>query len=173
MSHSQRHLWENPFRRQDPAAATRQAWRNTPLLSDIPAAICNKLVERTHLRHYQPGEYLFREGEAGVSAAVIISGSIAIQSDEKRIAELHPGDFFGESALLQDAPRSASAIALSEATVSFLVRFQLEEFVRHRPGAGLEIMTNLARLLVARLHRGNRGNHEAIGGDCDNKVVGQ
>ncbi|MEE4249799.1 MAG: hypothetical protein V2I38_04360, partial [Alcanivoracaceae bacterium] len=63
--------------------------------------------------------------------------------------------------LLQDAPRSASAIAVTEATVSFLVRFQLEEFVRHRPGAGLEIMTNLARLLVARLHRGNRGDASA------------
>lgn len=157
MSHSQRHLWENPFRRKDTATETREAWRKTPLLHDIPASVCNKLVERTHLRHYQPGEYLFREGEAGVSAAVIIAGKIAIQSDDKRIAELQPGDFFGEAALLQDAPRSASAIAMTEATVSFLVRFQLEEFVRHRPGAGLEIMTNLARLLVARLHRGNRG----------------
>ena len=161
MSAPQRHLWQNPFRRNDPQAATRDAWRQTPLLKDISAAVCNKLVERTHLRRYQPGEYLFREGEAGVSAAVIISGSIAIESGSHRIAELGPGDFFGESALLQDAPRSASAIAISEATVSFLVRFQLEEFVRHRPGAGLEIMTNLARLLVARLHRGNRG--EAIG----------
>ena len=156
MSSSQRHLWLNPFRRKDPEAATREAWRNTPLLKDIPASVCHKLVERTHLRHYQPGEYLFREGEAGVSAAVIISGKIAIESGDHHIAELGPGDFFGEAALLQDAPRSASAIAMEEATVSFLVRFQLEEFVRHRPGAGLEIMTNLARLLVARLHRGNR-----------------
>lgn len=156
MSSSQRHLWLNPFRRENPESATRNAWRNTPLLKDIPASVCHKLVERTHLRHYQPGEYLFREGEAGVSAAVIISGTIAIESEGHRIAELGPGDFFGEAALLQDAPRSASAIAEKEAAVSFLVRFQLEEFVRHRPGAGLEIMTNLARLLVARLHRGNR-----------------
>ncbi len=161
MSSSQRHLWLNPFRRKDPEAVTRDAWRNTPLLKDIPAPVCQKLVERTHLRHYQAGEYLFREGEAGVSAAVIISGKIAIESEGHRIAELGPGDFFGEAALLQDAPRSANAIAEQEATVSFLVRFQLEEFVRHRPGAGLEIMTNLARLLVARLHRGNRG--EVIG----------
>lgn len=113
----QRHLWLNPFRRKDPESATREAWRNTPLLMDIPATVCHKLVERTHLRHYQPGEYLFHEGEAGVSAAVIISGKIAIESGDHRIAELGPG-------------------------------------------AGLEIMTNLARLLVARLHRGNRS--EAI-----------
>ncbi len=157
MSSSQRHLWLNPFRRKDPEVATREFWRNTPLLKDIPASVCHRLVERTHLRHYQPGEYLFREGEAGVSAAVVISGKIAIESEDHRIAELGPGDFFGEAALLQDAPRSASAIAVDQATVSFLVRFQLEEFVRHRPGAGLEIMTNLARLLVARLYRSNRG----------------
>ena len=157
MSSSQRHLWLNPFRRKDPEVATREFWRNTPLLKDIPASVCRRLVERTHLRHYQPGEYLFREGEAGVSAAVVISGKIAIENEDHRIAELGPGDFFGEAALLQDAPRSASAIAIDQSTVSFLVRFQLEEFVRHRPGAGLEIMTNLARLLVARLYRSNRG----------------
>jgi CRP-like cAMP-binding protein len=155
-----RHLWQNPFRRQDPAERLRSVWRETPLLKGIPAAVCERLLEKTHLRHYQPGEYLFREGEAGVSAAVILSGQIAIESGCQRITELGPGDFFGESALLQDAPRSASAIAVTESSVSFLVRFQLEEFVMHRPKAGLAIMTNLARLLVARLHRSNRS--EAI-----------
>jgi len=159
----QRHLWQNPFRKNDPAATLLNAWRQTPLLTGIPASVCAKLVERTHLRQYSPDEFLFREGEAGVSAAVIISGRIAICSGDHVIAELGPGDFFGESALLQDAPRSASARAISNASVSFLVRFQLEEFVRHRPGAGLEIMTNLARLLVARLHRGNRGEDSVEG----------
>jgi CRP/FNR family transcriptional regulator, cyclic AMP receptor protein len=154
---SQRHLWQNPFRRHNPAETLRHTWQATPLLKDIPAAVCDRLVEKTHLRHYQSGEYLFREGEAGVSAAVILNGQIAIESGDQRIAELGVGDFFGESALLQDAPRSASAIAITDATVSFLVRFQLEEFVSHRPKAGLAIMTNLARLLVARLHRSNRG----------------
>lgn len=160
MSDSRRFLWQNPFRRQDQDRAIREAWRRTPLLQDIPDAVCNKLVERTHLRHYQPGEYLFREGEAGVSAALVIAGRIAIESGTTRLAELGPGDFFGEAALLEDAPRSASAIAITETTVSFLVRFQLEEFVNHRPGAGLRIMTNLARLLVARLRRLNRGGAE-------------
>ena len=161
MNDARRHLWQNPFRRRDQAGAIRDAWQHTPLLQDIPAGVCSKLVERTHLRHYQPGEYLFREGDAGVSAALVIDGQIAIESGHARIAELGPGDFFGEAALLEDAPRSANAIAISEATVSFLVRFQLEEFVSHRPGAGLRIMTNLARLLVARLHRVNRGGVES------------
>jgi CRP/FNR family transcriptional regulator, cyclic AMP receptor protein len=156
MAHSQRHLWVNPFRRAGIEADTLRMWKATPLLHNISSMVCAKLVNLTHLRQYQPGDYLFREGEAGVCAAVIIAGTISIESADHQIATLGPGDFFGEAALLQDAPRSASAIATSEATVSFLARFQLEEFVRHRPVAGLDIMTNLARLLVARLHRTNR-----------------
>lgn len=149
-------LWRSPFRRDDPAQQVRRAWSATPLLQGISSGVSRKLIAHTHVRHFDAGEPVFQEGDAGVSAAVIISGRIAIRSGEHTIAELGPGDFFGEAALLADTPRSASAIAISEASVSFLVRFQLEEFVRHRPRAGLDIMTNLARLLVARLHQQNR-----------------
>ena len=90
-----------------------------------------------------------------VAAAVIVSGHIIVRSHDQDIARLEPGDFFGEAALLEDTPRSASAIADGVTQVSLLMRYQFEEFVRHRPQAGLEIMTNLAHLLLARLHRGN------------------
>ena len=148
-------LWHSPFNRDDQAQRVRQAWSATPLLHGIGSTVSRKLIGHTHLRHFNAGEHVFQEGDAGVSAAVIIDGRIAIRSGDTTIAELGPGDFFGEAALLADTPRSASAVAISEASVSFLVRFQLEEFVRHRPRAGLDIMTNLARLLVARLHQQN------------------
>ncbi len=62
----------------------------------------------------------------------------------------------GETALLEDTPRSATVIADTPVTVSLLVRYQLEEFVQFRPRVGARIMTNLARLLAARLHLGNQ-----------------
>lgn len=148
-------LWRNPFERESIDSRVLRAWSASPLLHGIRASVAKKLVSLTHVRHFRSGEYLFREGEAGVAGALIISGRVTIQSGEKQLVTLSDGDFFGEVALLEDAPRTASAIAESDVQVSFLVRYQLEEFVRHRPRAGLEIMNNLARLLAARLHRIN------------------
>lgn len=155
MSSRQRHLWTNPFRQDTLEARVLGTWRNTPLLHGIPSAVAQKLVALTHLRQYQPGEAVFREGDNAVAAAVIVSGHIIVRSHDQDIARLEPGDFFGEAALLEDTPRSASAIADGVTQVSLLMRYQFEEFVRHRPQAGLEIMTNLAHLLLARLHRSN------------------
>lgn len=156
MSLSRRHLWLNPFKRDTGEAQVLNTWRATPLLRDVPAGVCEKLVALTHVRQYKPGEYVFREGESAVAAALIISGNVVIRSNDQEIARLDSGDFFGEAALLEDTPRSASAVADGVTRVSLLMRYQFEEFIRHRPQAGLEIMNNLAHLLLARLHRGNQ-----------------
>ncbi|MDF1781750.1 MAG: cyclic nucleotide-binding domain-containing protein [Alcanivoracaceae bacterium] len=160
MKLSQPHLWLNPFKRETLDTQVLKAWRATPLLQGIRAGVCEKLVERTHVRQYQPGEYVFREGDSAVAAALIVQGNVVIRSDDNDIARLGAGEFFGEAALLEDTPRSASAVAEGVTLVSLLVRYQLEEFVQHRPQAGLNIMTNLAHLLLARLHRGNNDHTE-------------
>lgn len=159
MKLSQAYLWRNPFSQETPSARLLAAWTAIPLLEGIPRRVVEKLVARTHVRQYQPGEYLFREGDSAVAAGLIIEGNVVIRSSgsDDIIVRLGPGDFFGEAALLEDTPRSASGIAETPTQVSLLVRYQLEEFVRHRPQAGLGIMTNLARLLLARLHCVNTG----------------
>lgn len=153
--HGEALRWQNPYGDEPLEQQVFKAWQRSPLLAGIKAADAHKLVALTHLRNYRSGEFLFSEGETGVAAGLLISGSVAIRSGENVLVSLKPGDFFGEVALLEDAPRTASAVASEDAQVSFLVRYQLEEFVRHRPRAGLEIMTNLARLLATRLHRLN------------------
>jgi len=162
MSAPQSHLWLNPFRRQSMDSRVLSAWRATPLLQGIPVRVCEKLVACTHVRQYQPGEYLFREGDTAVAAALIIEGAVTICANGENIVRLEAGDFFGEAALLEDTPRSASAVADGVTRISLLVRYQFEEFVRHRPQAGLDIMTNLAHLLLGRLQLGNSklGDHQ-------------
>lgn len=148
-------LWHNPYGDEPLQQQVFKAWQQSPLLAGIKASDAHKLVALTHLRSYRSGEFLFSDGETGVAAGLLIAGEVDIRSGDNVLATLTPGDFFGEVALLEDAPRTASAVASKDAQVSFLVRYQLEEFVRHRPRAGLEIMTNLARLLATRLHRLN------------------
>lgn len=132
-----------------------QAWTNSPLLTGVSRSTSRKLAALTHVRHYKAGEHLFQEGEAGVAGGLIIAGKVRICTGDCTLATLGANQFFGEVALLNDAPRTANAIAETDASISFLVRYQLEEFVLHRPKEGLQIMTNLARLLASRLHHLN------------------
>ena len=155
MKLSQRYFWMNPFKKESLDKQVFNAWCAPPLLLGLPANVCAKLVSSTHVRRYQPGEHIFREGDRAVAAALIIQGSVFIRSNDKEIACLESGEFFGEAALLEDSPRSASAVAEGVTLVSLLVRYQFEAFIRHRPQAGLDIMGNLARLLLARLHLSN------------------
>lgn len=159
MTNSQRHIWTNPFRRDSLAIQVLNAWRATPLLEGVPSSVSAKLTRLTHMRQYQGGEFVFREGDSAVAAALIIKGAVIIRSGEHDIARLEAGEFFGEAALLDETPRSASAIAEPGTYISLLVRYQFEEFVRHRPHAGLGIMTNLAQLLLARLKKSNHDDN--------------
>jgi CRP/FNR family transcriptional regulator, cyclic AMP receptor protein len=152
---TQRFFWINPFKKENRDKQVLEAWRSTPLMLGVSSSICEKLVEHTHMREYQPGEYIFHEGDRAVAAAIILEGSVLIRSNDQVVARLETGEFFGEAALLEDSPRSASAVADGVTKLSLLVRYQFEEFIDPRPQAGLTIMRNLANLILARLHRSN------------------
>jgi CRP-like cAMP-binding protein len=108
-----------------------------------------------HERDYQAGEVIFDEGEEGQAIYIIAAGEVLIcrqgQSDAGRVAQLDVGTFFGELALLDNAPRSAQARA---ATGCQLIVFFRDDFVglldTHARIAS-KISRELARHLGARM----------------------
>jgi NADH dehydrogenase len=58
--------------------------------------------------HFEPGQEIFRQGDVGDRVYIILSGSVEIVRDERRLAVLGRGDFFGETALLRQATRNAT-----------------------------------------------------------------
>lgn len=157
MSSSQRHLWLNPFRRKDPEAATREAWRNTPLLKDIPASVCHKLVERTHLRHYQPGEYLFREGEAADRFYLIREGHVALEVKAPGRAPvicqtLGAGEIVGVSWLIPPYRWSFDARAVESTRAIAMDAACLRGKCEADHDLGYEMMKRFMPALLQRLH---------------------
>ncbi|MBM4780520.1 MAG: cyclic nucleotide-binding domain-containing protein [Archangiaceae bacterium] len=91
-----------------------------PLFSDLPEDAFIALFERCPLRRAEPGDRIIEQGSQGTSFFVICAGKVRVLRTDgdatRELATLEEGAFFGEMALLSDAPRSASVEAASEDT---------------------------------------------------------
>lgn len=101
---------------------------------------------------YKSGDTVFREGDKADCLYVIQEGEVEIRLGNRMLKPLKSGDIFGEMALIDGAPRSASAIASSDVTVIPVNEKQFLFMVGHTPFFALKVM----RVLAERLREMNR-----------------
>lgn len=90
-----------------------------------------------HHEKLEPGQLIFHEGQEGRHAYRILSGRVLIflekEGREIPLAELSPGEIFGEMAIMQDRPRSASARALETTEVEVLTDYDFNHLILTEP----------------------------------------
>ena len=153
-------LWSNFFRQRKEQKSLSEMLREIPIFSDLRKGELRKLEKIVHLRRFKPGEEVFREGEPGVGMYIVRSGGIDIlqrseDGSEQCLAHLGSGDFFGELALLDEAPRSATARATEPTELWGIFRPDLMDLIQRDPRLGVKIVLPLARLVGERLRRTN------------------
>lgn len=126
------------------------------LFKQIPERERGLLVQALFEKTYQEGETLFEEGDIGRALFIVETGSVELakrgrDGKPQQLAIAGPGDFFGEMALLEEMPRSATARALEESRVFLLYKAKLDALLLSRPEAGVPILRRLAQLLSARV----------------------
>ena len=113
------------------------------------------LIER-FARDYASGCVLFREGDPGDFMYVIQAGTIEIRrrvgDSERVLALLPPGEFFGEMALINARPRSATAVVREDARLLVIESRTFEAMLRGR----VEIAVRMIKTLAGRLERANQ-----------------
>lgn len=87
----------------------------------------------------EAGKRLVSEGRFGYEFFVIENGSAEVVRGDQHIADLGPGDFFGEMAILSDAKRSADVIARSEMTAMVMTDYQFRSLARKMPDVAEQI----------------------------------
>jgi CRP/FNR family transcriptional regulator, cyclic AMP receptor protein len=92
-----------------------------------------------HRRHTR----IVREGDAGDAFYVLIDGEASVVGGRRRV-RLHPGDFFGEMALLDGAPRSATIEADTEVLAMRIGRRQFCDMLEDEPRIALAVLRELA-----------------------------
>ena len=100
-------------------------------------------------RELKAGEVIFKEGEPGTEFFVIQSGKVDIQLGNRLLGTLGDHDIFGEMALIDPAPRSATAIAKTDVKVVPVAEKQFLFLVGRTPHFALNVMRTLARRLRA------------------------
>lgn len=103
--------------------------------------------------HFGEGDEIFKNDEAGDLMFIILEGAVRITLDvggkTRDLAILERGDFFGETALITDLPRTASSYACDEVTLLPVVRKELVDGLISDPEAALQ----LVRILILRLRK--------------------
>ncbi|MBI5485009.1 MAG: cyclic nucleotide-binding domain-containing protein [Deltaproteobacteria bacterium] len=133
------------------------------LLSEVP--IFEELnrrelaaIERIlHHREYQRGEIIFRQGERGAGMYIVLRGKVAVVSepDQQELSEMRDGDFFGEVALLDETPRTATVIAKTDCSVFGFFQPDLFDLIARDSRLGVKIVLRVARIASQRLRQAN------------------
>jgi CRP-like cAMP-binding protein len=100
-------------------------------------------------RSVKAGEIIFKEGDDAHQLFVIKSGEVGIRSGNRTLAELSTNHIFGEMALIDDAPRSATAVAKTDVELVAISEKQFLFLVSQTPFFALKVMRVLARRLRA------------------------
>jgi CRP/FNR family transcriptional regulator, cyclic AMP receptor protein len=103
-------------------------------------------------RNFATGDTIFREGERGDEFFVVVRGKVEIRTGDRQLETLGPNGIFGEMALIDDSPRSATVVALTHVTVAPIKEEQFLFLVKHMPVFALKVM----RVLAIRLRRQNK-----------------
>jgi CRP/FNR family transcriptional regulator, cyclic AMP receptor protein len=103
-------------------------------------------------RDFAEGQTIFREGDRGDEFFVVVRGEVEIRSGNRHLETLGQNSIFGEMALIDDSPRSATVVALTDVTVAPIKEKHFLFLVRHTPFFALRVM----RVLALRLRAQNR-----------------
>jgi len=121
------------------------------LLSRIPIfASCNRreltrLGELAEEVTVPDGKVLMRQGEVGGDLMIVALGAVRIERDGRVLATLGRGDFFGEIALIDRAPRTATATAEGQTTLLVVGHREFHALMEEFPGFAADVMRALAK----------------------------
>jgi CRP-like cAMP-binding protein len=117
-----------------------------PLFSGVSKRRLRKLVRDARFTEFASGERVLSKGESGDSLYLILSGkATAVGTPAART--LGMGDYFGELALVERAPRSAAVVATQELHVMTLSRQAFLRLARQQPAVTLTMLSNLSTKL--------------------------
>jgi CRP-like cAMP-binding protein len=105
-----------------------------PLFASLPDDTKRELAQYVNESEVPGGKHLVDQGDRSYNLFVIVSGKAEVYRDGKSVAELGPGDFFGEMGTVGDAPRSATVVSQKRTRLLTLGAHEVQRLKESAPG---------------------------------------
>ena len=132
--------------------------KGTALFAETPENILGTIVPIMKEVVFEPEQEIFVKGTLGTSLFIVCEGEVGIFNGTQQLASFSKGDFFGELALLDAEPRSATAVATSKVVTFRLDQEDFYDVMEERS----EVLRNILRVLCQRLRRQNEKTPVAL-----------
>jgi len=124
----------------------------------LSAGDVDDLLHRGRVLSCRQGETIFHEGMLGSNLFVVLGGKVGIYIKNQLIATCHVGDAFGEMAVLNKRPRSATATPLTDSRLLVLDESQINEILEKH--VAVRLLMNVVHVVSERLEAANTSNVE-------------
>jgi len=137
-------------------SARANAMENLFLFTDLPYAARLRVGRIVSESFVSPGHVVVQQGEPGDTMYVVVQGEVGVEVDGVEVATLKQGEHFGEMALIDQEPRSASIVAKGFGHLLAIERDAFREFCVREPGLGNQMLWKLLATLGQRLRNTNQ-----------------
>ena len=124
------------------------ALKRAPLFEGLSRSELQDLAKVTEDLEVEAGKVLCREGESASEFFVIVDGDVEVTKGGRRLSTLSGGDFFGEIALIEDVPRTATVTATSPLRFFVLTRQAFRGLIGRQPEVERKVLRALAKRLL-------------------------
>ncbi|MFA6317870.1 MAG: cyclic nucleotide-binding domain-containing protein [Elusimicrobiota bacterium] len=150
--------------------------RSLKVLKQMPERQLAGLAEFLRLKEVPAGGVVFEEGSTGMSLYFVASGRVRIvkrigEGASSDLAVLGPGEYFGEMALVEEVPRSASAVASGQCVLFELFRGDLSRWVKANAPQAVQFFADLLQVQSQRLRRAS--NELALRSELEELIDGR
>ena len=125
--------------------------REIPIFADLPPEDLKLVAETAREEWYPQNTIIFQQGEEGNVMFVIVEGSLhvvrTINGAEQVLAQRGPGDFVGEMAVIESAPRLATLRTQTDVRVLAIDGETFKGILRERPDVSFAVLRNISRRL--------------------------
>ncbi|PWU12897.1 MAG: hypothetical protein C5B50_20565 [Verrucomicrobia bacterium] len=130
---------------RDPVAALQRV----QLFADLDRRQAEQIARLLKVRHFSKGETVIMEGSGGAAFFLIDSGEVAVSSKGHHLATLGPGHYFGEIALIDGGPRSATVTAATDLVCYGLTFWEFRPLIERNGAIAWKLLEALAKRLRA------------------------
>jgi CRP/FNR family transcriptional regulator, cyclic AMP receptor protein len=128
-------------------AAPTDLLRQVPLFADLSDRELKRLAPSFKESKFEAGDTIATEGKSGVGFFVIAEGEVTYSIRGEDVGTGGPGEYFGEIALIDDGPRSATVTAATDVTAYGLTSWEFRPLVEENAAIAWELLQALAKRL--------------------------